>query len=176
MTITSIATRILAFARRVCSRLAPLPATAEPLGVAADLCCRSRRELVLQNATLRHPLGVIRLRSPRTRMGPSDRLRLLLAAALLPAGRQAILLARPETILRWHRDGYRLFWRYRCRSRIRRHLDTGTIDLIRDMTKRNRLWSAERIRGRPVAAVDVAKPIVAKSVLGGLHHDYRRAA
>jgi len=55
-------------------------------------------------------------------------------------------------------------------------LDTGTIDLIRDMTKRNRLWSAERIRGRPVAAVDVAKPIVAKSVLGGLHHDYRRAA
>ena len=147
MMIASIAKRIFALARRLWSKFAPLPVAVEPLRVAADLCCRSRRELVLENAILRHQLGVLRRRSPRPRMRLGDRLRLLLAAALLPAWRQAILLVQPETILRWHRAGYRLFWRYRSRSRNRRRLDTGTVDFIRDMAKRNRLWGAERIRG-----------------------------
>jgi putative transposase len=42
---------------------------------------------------------------------------------------------------------YRLFWRHRSKSRSRTRLSTDTIDLIRDMAKRNRLWGAERIRG-----------------------------
>ena len=100
-------------------------------------------------------------------MGPGDRLRLLLATALLPAWRQAILLVQPETIFRWHRASYRWFWRYRCRSRNRRHLDTGTIDLIRDMTKRNRLWGAERIRGELLKlGIRVAKRTIQKYTRG----------
>jgi hypothetical protein len=62
MTITSIATRILAAARRLWSRFAPLPARVEPPQVAADLCCRSRRKLVVENATLRNQLNVLRRR------------------------------------------------------------------------------------------------------------------
>ncbi len=94
-------------------------------------------------------------------------MRLLLAAALLPVWRQAVLIVQPETILRWHRSGYRLFWRHRSRSRNRRHLDAGTIDLIRDMTKRNRLWGAERIRGELLKlGIRVAKRTIQKYMKG----------
>ena len=167
MTIASIATRLLGLARRFWSRFVPLPPAAEPLKVAADLLCRSRGELVLENAALRHQLGVLRRRSPRPRLRPGDRVRLLLAAALLPAWRQAVLLVQPETILRWHRSGYRFSWRLRSRSRNRRHLDAGTIDLIRDMTKRNRLWGAERIRGELLKlGIRVAKRTIQKYMKG----------
>ncbi len=169
---SSIATHILAFVRRLWSRFAPLPVVVEPLRVAADLCCRSRRELVLENAILRHQLGVLHRGLPRPRMGPGDRLRLLLAAALLPAWRQAILVVQPETVLRWHRSGYRLFWRYRSRSRNRRRLDTGTVDLIRDMAKRNRLWGAERIRGELLKlGIRVAKRTIQK-YMGGVRRKH----
>ena len=110
MTITAIAARILGFARHLWSRFVPLPPAAEPIKVAADLCCRSRGQLVLENATLRHQLGVLRRRSSKPRLRTGDRLRLLVAAALLPAWRQVVLLVQPETIVRWHRSGYRLFW------------------------------------------------------------------
>jgi hypothetical protein len=53
----------------------------------------------------------------------------------------------PETILRWYRTGFRLFWRHRSKSRNDSRLAPEKIDLIRDMAKRNRLWGAERIRG-----------------------------
>src|SRR5262249_36595674 len=52
-----------------------------------------------------------------------------------------------ETVLRWHRTGFRLFWRRRSRSRKASPLPPQTIDLIRDMAARGRLWGAERIRG-----------------------------
>jgi hypothetical protein len=59
-TLTSIATSILAAVRRLWSYFAPLQDRVEPLQVVADLCLRSRRELVVENATLRHQLSVIR--------------------------------------------------------------------------------------------------------------------
>ena len=147
MTIAAIAPRILAVARRFWSKLAPLPAHVEPLQVVADIYCRSRRELVVENATLRHQLNVLRRGAGRPRLGLGDRLRLLLAAALPPAWRKAIVLVQPETILRWQRAGYRLFWRHRSKSRNRPRLSLETIELIRDMAKRGRPWGAERIRG-----------------------------
>jgi len=176
MTIASIATRLLGLGRRFWSRFAPLPAVVEPLKVAADLFCRSRGELVLENAALRHQLGVLRRRSPKPRLRPGDRMRLLLAAALLPVWRQAVLIVQPETILRWHRSGYRLFWRHRCRSRNRRRLDAGTIDLIRDMTKHNRLWGAERIRGELLKlGIRVAKRTIQKYMSVDNHGNTRLA-
>jgi putative transposase len=167
MTIASIATRLLAVARRFWSKFAPLRDRVEPLQVVADLCCRSRRELVVENATLRHQVNVLRRGSAKPRLGLGDRLRLLLSAALLPAWQKAIVVVQPETVLRWHRAGYRLFWRHKSKPRTRSRLEAATIDLVRDMAKRNRLWGAERIRGELLKlGIRVAKRTIQKYMKG----------
>jgi putative transposase len=167
MRAASIVTRICDVARRLWSRLAPLPARVETLHVAADLCSRSRRELVVENATLRHQINVLRRGSGRPRLALADRLRLLLSATLLPSLRNAIVLVQPETVLKWHRAGYRLFWRHRSKARNGPRLSADTIALIRDMAKDNRLWGAERIRGELLKlGIRVAERTVQKYMRG----------
>lgn len=90
---------------------------------------------------------VLRRQAPRPRLTPADRLRLLLAACLLPGWRSAVALVQPETNLRWHRLGFRLFWRHKSKSCARDQVTSDTVALIREMAARNRLWGAERIRG-----------------------------
>jgi hypothetical protein len=81
-------------------------------GVAADTV-RSRRELVIENALLRQQVVILRRKSPRPRFTTFDRLCFLLAAAVLPTWRRALAIVQPETVLRWHREGFRIFWRRR---------------------------------------------------------------
>jgi len=97
LTMTSITTLLRGAVRRLWSYLAPLRDRVEPLQIVADLCLRSRRELVVENATLRHQVSVLRRTSGHPRLGLSDRLRLLIGAALLPAWRKAIVVVQPET-------------------------------------------------------------------------------
>ena len=73
---------------------------------------RSQRELIIENAVLRHQVNVLRRRSKRPKLNVVDRLKLLVGARLLPSWRRAIAIVQPETVLRWHRAGFRLFWRY----------------------------------------------------------------
>ena len=77
-------------------------------GVAADIV-RSRRELVIENAMLRQQVVILRKKSPHPRLTMCDRLRFLLAAAVLPTWRVALAIVQPEIVLRWHREGFRMF-------------------------------------------------------------------
>src|SRR5215470_8790317 len=144
--ISRIRTWVLARIERLWSRLAPSRQTSEIAAVAVD-AVRSRRELVLENAVLRHQVNILRRRSKRPKLNLVDRLKLLIGARLLPSWRRAIAIVQPDTVLRWHRAGFRLFWRRRSRPRKMSPLPPETIDLIRDMAARGRLWGAERIRG-----------------------------
>jgi putative transposase len=130
-------------ASAVWRRLKPVAEAAPTLRDAV----RTRRDLVLENALLRHQIVVLRRSVPRPKLTPLDRLRLLVAARLLPAWRRAVALVQPETVLRWHRLGFRLFWRHKSRSEAPPRIAADTIALIRRMTAENRLWGAERIRG-----------------------------
>src|ERR1017187_922520 len=87
---TSIATSILAAVRRLWSYFAPLRDRVKPLQVVADLCLRSRRELVVENATLRHQLSVLRRTSGRPRLGLTDKLRLPAPLCCLHGGRPSL--------------------------------------------------------------------------------------
>ena len=145
LVVSPVANWIRQTARRLWSWVGPLPETAEPVGLAVDLV-RSRRDLILENAVLRHQLTVLRRRG-RPRLGLADRLRLLVGAAVLPGWRHAITIVQPDTVLRWHRAGFRLFWRRKSTPRRGAPLPPATVALIRDMARRNRLWGAERIRG-----------------------------
>src|SRR5215831_8239482 len=129
---------VLARMERLWSKLAPHRQASEIAAVAVD-AARSRCELVLENAVLRHQVNVLRRGCMRPRLDVVDRLKLLLGARWLPSLRGVIVLVQPETVLRWHRAGFRWFQRRRSRSRTMSPLPRETIELIRDMAARGRL-------------------------------------
>src|SRR5262245_29594854 len=117
------------------------------MGAATDLV-RSKPELVAENALLRQQLIILTRSTKRPRLTRSDRALLVLLASRVRAWRQALLIVQPATLLRWHRAGFRLLWRWRSAPRSREpRLPPDTIALIRRMARENRLWGAERIRG-----------------------------
>lgn len=115
------------------------------VGLLADVV-RPRARLVAENALLRQQLIVAERKIVgRVRWAPWQRVTMALASRVVPAWRAAVLLVQPATILRWHRAGFRAFWRRRSRSPGRPA--TPRAALIREMSTKNPLWGAERIRG-----------------------------
>src|SRR5215211_5056673 len=116
-------------------------------GLAADLT-RSRGDLLLENALLRQQVLVLRRTVKRPTLTPLDRGLLVLLASRLRTWASALLIVQPETVLRWHRQGFRLVWRRKSAPRSRPSpLSKDTIELIQQMARDNPLWGAERIRG-----------------------------
>jgi putative transposase len=116
-------------------------------GAAVDIV-RRRRELVIENAMLRHQIVILRRKSPHPRLTAFDRLRLLVAAAVLPTWRRTVAIVQPQTLLRWHREVFRMFSHRRSQpGNVEPRVSAETISLIREMATKSRLWGAERIRG-----------------------------
>jgi hypothetical protein len=116
-------------------------------GLVSDLL-RPRRDLVIENALLRQQLIVASRSVKRPRVRSAEKLTLLGLCRLLPRWRNALLVIKPETIIRWHREGFRLAWRWRSRSSASApRVPPETIALIHRMASENALWGAERIRG-----------------------------
>jgi putative transposase len=109
---------------------------------------RSRQGLVVENLLLRQQLQVA-LRSRRhSRLRSRDKLFWLLVRRLNRDWRRHLLLVRPETVLGWHRRGWRLFWRWRSGCPLgRRRLTTEVRTLIATIAAENPHWGTERIRG-----------------------------
>ena len=117
------------------------------VGLALDHL-RSPAALRWENALLRKQLESASRQINRPSLRRADRAFLVLLARLTPRWRDALLLIKPETILRWHRHGFALFWRRRSqRGRTRPRLAQDTIALIQRMARDNTLWGTERIRG-----------------------------
>jgi len=116
-------------------------------GLATDLV-RRRYDLLLENALLRQQVIVLSRTVKRPTFTPWDRAVLVLLASRLRAWASALLIVQPATLLRWHRQGLRRFWRRTSAPRTQPSpLATATIDLITQMARDNPLWGAERIRG-----------------------------
>jgi putative transposase len=132
--------------KRVLCRIKP-PATSLVFGTLADLT-RGKAELLAENALLRHQLIILRRQIKRPVYRKTDRLLLVLLARMVRTWKQALFLVQPETLLRWHRELFRLFWKRKSKAHSRKpRLSPETIRLIKEMTTNNRLWGAERIRG-----------------------------
>ncbi len=121
------------------------------LFITVQAAARSHRELVLENLLLRHQLAVLTrpTRSrPRARFRLRDKLLWILARQLRAGWRAHLAIVTPETVIRWHRQGWRLFWRWKSRSQGGRpHLSTEVRELIATVSREKRLWGTERIRG-----------------------------
>jgi putative transposase len=113
------------------------------LGTLADLT-RDKAELVAENALLRQQLIILRRQVKRPVYRKRDRLFLVLLARMVRTWKQALFLVQPETLLRWHRELFRLFWKHKSKASSRKpRLSPETIRLIKEMATHNRLWGAE---------------------------------
>ena len=124
------------------------PTTPLVIGILADLT-RGKAELLAENARLAAPTAsscVDKLSGRRTKK--ADRLLLVLLARMVRTWKQALFLVQPETLLRWHRELFRVFWKHTSKVHIEKAEALARDDcLIKEMAANNRLFGAERIRG-----------------------------
>ena len=133
-------------------------------GLLRDLT-RSPEELLAENTLLRQQLIVVVRTAKQPKFAAHDRALLVVLAHFVPRWRDAILLVKPDTVLRWHREGFRLFWRARSRppATSASRVSPETVELIRRLVDENALWGAERIRGELLKlGVNVAKRTIQK--------------
>ena len=110
---------------------------------------RTQAQLEAEITMLRHQLNVVRRQAPsRPRLTSADRLLFVWLCQLFPSLRSAITIVQPDTVLRWQRSGFRLYWRWKSRSRGGRpKVPIEIRSLIRRISEGNRLWGAPRIHG-----------------------------
>src|SRR6476469_8214398 len=110
---------------------------------------KSKLRLETENAVLRHQLIVLRRRlHGRIRLTNNDRWFFIHLYRWFPSILQVLTIIRPETLVRWHRAGFRRYWRWRSRPRGGRPTITGEIrSLIQSMASENLDWGAPKIHG-----------------------------
>ena len=126
---------------------------------------RPRAALEAEILVLRHQLNVLRRKSPRRlAVGNVDRLVFTALYRVAPGVLDALKILKPQTVIRWHRAGFRAYWRWKSRPRGGRPKTPADIrQLIRDMSVANPLWGAPRIHGELLKlGIDVGQTTVAK--------------
>ncbi len=94
---------------------------------------RTQPDLALENLALRQQVAVLKGRYPRLGLTDTDRLFWALLARLWADWREALHVVLPETVVRWHRQGFRYYWRWKSRGRGRPKIDREIRALIRRM-------------------------------------------
>jgi hypothetical protein len=111
---------------------------------------RTRRELALENLALRQQLAILRrVRPERLRLKSADRIFWAWLSSVWAHWADALVIVRPDTVVRWHRRGFRLVWRWKSRRQGpgRPPVSKDIQDLIRRMANENLGWGAPRIHG-----------------------------
>ncbi len=124
---------------------------------------RSRASLALENLALRQQLAVLRRSVKRLRIRPRDRIFWVLLRRYCTDWRTHLILVKPETVVGWHRLGFRLFWRWKSRRGGRPKIPREVIDLIHRMARENPTWGAPRIQSElRLLGYEVADSTVAR--------------
>jgi len=126
---------------------------------------KSRSRLEAENAALRHQLIILRRKvRGRVQLTNNDRWYLVQLYRWFPSTVQVLTIIRSETLVRWHRAGFRGYWRWKSRSRGGRpQIESDLRALIRRMSVENPLWGAPRIHGELLKlGFEVAQSSVAK--------------
>jgi putative transposase len=128
---------------------------------------QDRTRLALENLALRQQLAVYQRTNERPKVNDGDRMFWTMACEFLENWKEHLVIVKPDTVVRWHRHGFRYYWRWKSRAKPGRpKLDAKVIALIKRMSKDNPLWGAPRIQdelalvGHEVAESTVAKYMV----------------
>ena len=138
------------------------------VGICVANLFKSRRRLEAENLFLRHQLNITLRRRPlRLRLKGIDRALLVWMAWRWPSLLGLARVVEPATILRWHRAGFRTYWRWKSRGRAGRpRIESELRDLIRRMNRENPLWGAPRIHGELLKlGFEVAESTVSKYMI-----------
>ncbi len=130
----------------------------------------ARARIEAENLVLWHQLNVVRRSAPkRLRLRSSDRLLFGRLYRLWPDLLDSIVIVQPETVVRWHRRGFKGFRRWKSRGRSGRpRIPREVRDLIREISLANLLWGAPRIHGELLKlGIEVAQTTVAKYMARG---------
>src|SRR5215471_4902899 len=130
---------------------------------------RSRSALQLENLALRHQIGVLqRVGRKRPKLMPWDRLLWVWLSRIWSDWRSALAIVKPETVVAWHRAGFRQFWTWKVRrgQRGRPLISRDVRDLIRKMCRENPGWGAPRIHGELLKlGIHIGESSVSKSMV-----------
>jgi hypothetical protein len=124
---------------------------------------RGRRELALENLALGQQLAVLKAKQTRPRLTRADRLFWLFLSKHWANWRDSLHIVQPATVIRWHRQGFRYYWRWKSRRRGRPSIEGELRILIREMSRANPLWGAPRIHGELLKlGIEVSQATVSK--------------
>ena len=125
-----------------------------------------RLHLAVENLALRQQLAVFKQSVKRPKLRPRDRAFWVLLSGLWPNWRSALAIVQPETVIRWHRQGFKLYWRWKSKPGSKPGcppIEREIRSLIQRMSRENPTWGAPRILsellllGHEVAEATVAK-------------------
>ena len=124
-----------------------------------------RATLLAENLALRQQLAVLQRSVTRPKLRRRDRIFWVWLSRLWTGWRSALVLVRPDTVVRWHRQGFKLYWRWKSRRRGdgRPAVSRDVRDLVRRMAAANPLWGAPRIHGELLKlGIEISQAAVAK--------------
>ncbi len=127
----------------------------------------SRTSLAAENVLLRQQLIVVQRSVPRPKFRRTDRILFCWLSRLWPGWQSALLIVQPATVVRWHRQGFRLYWRWKSRKKAGRpKIDAEVRNLIRRMCRDNPTWGTPRIQSESaLLGHNVAESTVAKYMI-----------
>ena len=140
------------------------------LAAAVSAAFKSRAALQLENLALRHQLGILRRSAKRPKLTSADRLLWAWLCEVWIDWRSALVIVKPETVIAWHRKGFRLFWTWKVRHGQlgRPAVPRDVRGLIRRMSRDNPLWGAPRIHGELLKlGIDIGETSVGKYLVRG---------
>ena len=139
------------------------------VAAALSSALKSRAALQLENLALRHQIGVLqRSAKKRPKLVTADRVFWAWLCHVWSDWRSALVIVKPDTVIGWHRKGFRLFWTWKIRRGEpgRPAVAKDTRDLIRKMSRDNPLWGAPRIHGELLKlGIDIGETSVSKYLI-----------
>ena len=128
---------------------------------------KTRRGLAIENLVLRQQLAVLKQSVRRPRLSQDDRRFWVLLRRIWSEWDQVLVIVKPETVVRWHRAGFRRYWTWKSRRRPGRPAVAPEIrDLIRSISTANPLWGAPRVHGELLTlGISIAQATVSKYLM-----------
>ncbi len=146
------------------------PNNHSPIRNAALDLTRSKSELLLELALLRQQLTILQRQTKRPKLAWRDRVLIVFLSSKLRTWKDASIIVQPDTVLRWHRELFKRFWKRKSKPKQKQGrppLKDNLVALIKRVVKENLTWGAERIRGELLKlGISVSKSSIQKYMKG----------
>jgi hypothetical protein len=124
---------------------------------------RDPAEVALENVAMRQQLSTFVSKGLRPRVEPADRLFWVCLSRVWSRWTEVVAFVKPETVVRWHREGFGKFWRWRSRCPGRPPIEARIASMVRKMAMENPTWGAPRIHGELLKlGIDVSERTVSR--------------